>query len=139
MRKYLFAFALLCLSLVFCPHASAQDLSQTANLTATSPNCATLNSCLVVTLNSPTTQDIGSASIDISGTFSGTVTFEAFGGNTWQALNATPSNSATPASTATAPGLWQANVAAYQQIRIRCSAFTSGTIVAVINLSRASR
>lgn len=138
MRKVL--ATILCLLLLsFSPGAWAQSVQKTATLSASSTNCATANSCLVVALNSPGVDSIGSASFDVSGTFSGTLTFEAFGGNTWQALNVTPSNSSTATTTTTSGGLWQANVAAYTQIRVRCSSYSSGSPVVVINLSKASR
>ena len=62
----------------------------------------------------------------------------ADGGTTYQAINATPSNSTTAVTSATANGVWQANVAGFTQVRIRCSTFSSGTIVATINGSSAS-
>lgn len=70
------------------------------------------------------------AAFTVSGTFVGTITFEASndGGTTWYALNATPINSGTAASTATAGGIYISKVAAIDLVRARVSAYTSGSI-----------
>lgn len=63
----------------------------------------------------------------VYGTLSGsTVTFEAQGpSGTWYALGCTPSTGAAVATTATAAGLWQANIAGFRWARMRLS--TAGT------------
>jgi hypothetical protein len=91
----------------------------------------TLQSAATATGNgtSLNVQNRRSAGLQVTGTFTATVTFEAtIDGSNWVALNATPSNSATPASTATAAGIWVANVAGFVSIRARVSAYTSGSI-----------
>jgi len=71
----------------------------------------------------------GAVGIQLTGTWVGTVTFEAtIDGVTWVALNMVPSNSATAASTSTANGAWTANVAGYTTVRARFSTATSGTV-----------
>lgn len=73
---------------------------------------------------------LGGVGIQLTGTWTGTVTFEAsIDGVTFVALNMVPSNSATPASTATSTGAWTANVAGYLLVRARFSTATSGTVV----------
>ncbi len=132
MKKYLFLlFGVLMLS----ARLPAQT-GVTGNLTDHSTDCSTTNSCIAV----PVLQNEGGVVFTLAGTFSGTVQFEASadGGTTWAALNATPSNSTTLATNATAPGTWQANIAAFTNVRLRCSVFSSGTINARINLSTAS-
>ena len=81
-----------------------------------------------VTVNANTDELVG---VQITGTFVGTVTFEAtVDGTTWVATAmyaaATPT---TIVTTATAAGLWRGTVAPFSQFRVRCSAYTSGTIV----------
>lgn len=112
------------------------------NLTAASTDCGASNSC-IITQVSPSA---GGATFRLSGTFVGTVQFEASAdpanvlpaNATWVAISATPSNSAVTVTSATAGGVWQVNVAGYQRLRMRVSAYTSGTIAALINLSTAS-
>lgn len=84
---------------------------------------------------------IGAATLTISANSGGnTITFEASGdkGKTWVALNATPSNSATAASSSSSSGTWQANVSGYTDLRLRLSTLSSGTTTVFINLSNAS-
>lgn len=67
--------------------------------------------------------------VQLHGTFTATVTFEVtVDGHTWVALNMTPSNSGTDASTATAAGAFRKDIGGYEAFRARCSAYTSGTI-----------
>jgi len=94
------------------------------------------DSVLSVALNGP--GDFGSASISISGTFVGTVQFEASGdGSTWDSIEASDLVGDAPVDSASAPGLWQLSVSALTNLRVRCSAFTSGVIAVTINLSTA--
>ena len=68
--------------------------------------------------------------LQLTGTFVGTVTFEAsVDMATWVALNVTPSASGIDVSTATAPGAWRKDIAGYQGVRARMSAYTSGTAI----------
>lgn len=74
----------------------------------------------------------GGVALQLTGTFTGTVSFEAtVDGLTWVAFNMVPSNSATAASSATAVGAWSANCAGYSIVRARFSTATSGTVIAV--------
>lgn len=132
MKKYLFGFLML---LLFCRSATAQNQAS-ANLSASSAACVPATGCVALQVNSA----FGGATFTLSGTFVVTASFEASGdgGATWVALNATPSNGTTAVTTATVPGTWQANVAGYTHVRIRPSAYTSGRIVANIQLSTAS-
>lgn len=75
----------------------------------------------------------GAIGLQLTGTWTGTVTFEAtIDGLTWVALNMVPSNSATPASTATANGAFSANVAGYTTVRARFSTATSGSVTVTL-------
>lgn len=76
----------------------------------------------------------GIVSVQIGGTFSATITFEgSVDGTNFRALNMTPSNSTTAATTATTVGVWvSGNAGAYSAIRARCSAYTSGSPVVTI-------
>lgn len=73
------------------------------------------------------------AGIQLTGTFTGTVTFEAtIDGNTWVAFNMTPSNSGTDASTSTAAGAWRKDCGGFAAVRARMSSYTSGTAIVTI-------
>ena len=75
----------------------------------------------------------GVLGVQISGTFSATITFEAtMDGANWVAFNMTPAASATAASTATTTGAWTANSGTYIAFRARCSAYTSGSPVVTV-------
>lgn len=67
-------------------------------------------------------------SIQLAGTWAGTITFEAtVDGTNWVALNLTPSNSGTDASTATANGAFSKAANGWTAVRARFSTATSGT------------
>lgn len=133
-RKWLLSLAI---ALFLSGQMHAQN-GVSANLTAgaaADSNCGPTN-CLTVTVNS----NSGGATFDLTGTFSGTLTFEASGNNgaSYRTLSVTPSNSTTTVTTATGVGTWQANIAGYTQIRIRFSTYSSGTATASITPSLAS-
>ncbi len=109
-----------------------------ADLTAQSTDGSVAGSTLLVSLNYP--PNPGACSIVLSGTFDATLQFEgtADGGESWFAVDAFPPDSATAVTSATAPGLWQLNCAALTNLRVRCSAYTSGTINVTINTSTAT-
>lgn len=91
-----------------------------------------------VTVNAAPIDKIG---INIVGTFVGTVTFEAtIDGTNWVATAA--GAAATPTTfvtTATAPGLFVADCFQFVGFRVRCSAFTSGSIVTTITTATVNR
>lgn len=129
MRNF-FAIAVL---LLFPVIASAQSVS--GNITAQGSTCATANACVSATSN----PSQGGGTITLSGTWSGTVQFEASGdGTNWQSLAVTPSSGGNTATSATGNGIWQANIAGFIGVRVRCSSYSSGTIIVTIQLSSAS-
>ena len=76
----------------------------------------------------------GNASVQITGTFSATITFGATCDSTnWVALHMQPVGAApattTAVTTATAVGIWNASTQAYSGIRARCSTYSSGSPV----------
>lgn len=103
-------------------------------ITATAATCPTSNTTSCVVANVPIKSTYGV--IAITGTFSATLQFEASGdgGASWVAISATPSNSATAVTSTTAVGTWQVNIQGYYGLRVRCSAFTSGTAQVSINI-----
>ena len=106
-------------------------------LTTSGSTCtATGVTCLIV----PLSQDKGAAGLTLSGTWTGTITFEgsADGGTTWTAINALPLNSTTAVTTTTGNGTWQINAAGLTTLRMRASATMTGSAIATITPSFAS-
>lgn len=69
----------------------------------------------------------------VSSSFVGTVSFFAsIDGTNFVALGMTPSTGAAVATTATAAGLWSADVSAYCCVQITATAYTSGSMAALI-------
>lgn len=78
----------------------------------------------------------GFVAVQVTGTFSATITFEAsVDGTNYVAFNMTPSNSGTDASTATAAGAFTKATGAYSAFRARCSTYVSGSPVVTIRYS----
>jgi hypothetical protein len=128
---------LLAIALLFAFPAFAQILPATANLTASdSGACTTAGACLVVTLKPNTASSI----VQLTGTFSATLQFEASTsvGGTFVSVSGVPAGGTTPATSVTATGAWQINVAGYAQIRVRCSTYASGTVAVSITSSGGS-
>lgn len=79
------------------------------------------------------TAGYASSGIQITGTFSATLQFEGTtDGSTWAAVSVTPSSSTTTVTSATAAGLWTTSTAGLVGLRVRCSAYTSGTAVVTL-------
>lgn len=66
---------------------------------------------------------------NVTGTFSGTIVFEASSDDTnWVSLNVTQIGAGVIGTTATASGLYRASVAGIKSVRARISVYTSGSI-----------
>lgn len=82
----------------------------------------------------------GVVSVQITGTFSGTITFEATcDGTNWVAASMVPVGQqpayATAVTSATAVGIWSAPTNAYTAFRARCSTYSSGSPVVTLKYS----
>jgi len=77
---------------------------------------------------------LGAVSVQLAGTFTGTVQFEAsVDGATFTALNVLPiSGTQTAVTSSTAAGIWGAQVGGLSIVRVRVSAYTNGTVRATI-------
>jgi len=102
-------------------------LTSTGSLTAAYSSACATTTCVVVPMNSA----VNSETWQITGTFSGTVTFEGtVDGTNWVATAVIPVGSTrTLTTTATAAGIWVQSTVGLTAVRARCSAYTSGTIV----------
>jgi hypothetical protein len=107
-------------------------------LSAAAATCTTTGTVCLINSVDP---GVGGMTFTVSANASSnTLQFEASGdgATTWVALNATPSNSTTAASSTTSTGTWQANVAGYTNVRIRMSTLAGGTSTVSIISSFAS-
>lgn len=75
------------------------------------------------------TTGMGVAAIQVSGTYVGTNTFEVTANlSTWETVDCAPPNDAgTPVNSTTSTGLWTCSVAGLRALRVRMTAYTSGT------------
>ena len=127
--RYRFGLALLALVL-FVGIAQAQ-VTQTATLTTYSTSCLPSN-CTMLTLPA----NAASATIQITGSFTATLQFQASPDNTtWTSITAYPLPSGSGASSATAAGLWQLSTSSVTYLRVRASAFTAGGLATVTLVS----
>ena len=120
--------------LAICGTARAQNL--TGQLTAQGTTCgvaATQSLTLAVSNGVP----VNFASFTLSGTWSGTITFyiSANQGATWSTVSVSPSGGGANVTTATGNGTWTTPNQAYTNFCAMATIFTSGTIVANIQLS----
>lgn len=73
-------------------------------------------------------EGMASLGIQISGTWSATLQFEGtVDGTNWVALEVRKPTDGSRSSSTTANGLWVAQVAGFKAVRVRASAYTSGT------------
>ena len=127
----------LTIALLFCVlWAVPQAWAVSAVITTNGATCNPSTNCLVVNLP----QDKGGATLTISGTWTGTISFEATGddGTTWVAINATPLVSAAAVVSASANGSWQRNISGFTGLRMRSSAAMTGSAVVTITTSYAA-
>jgi hypothetical protein len=124
MKKWLLAFALALLAIP----ASAQ--TSTAQLTSTT--CPG-SGCLIASVRGQ-----GSIGIQVTGTFVGTLQFEqSIDNGTYVTLAVFPNASTTSVTSATATGYWTTAVAGASSVRVRFSAYTSGTAVVTTSSAQA--
>lgn len=80
----------------------------------------------------------GSVSVQLTGTFTATVTFEVSNdGTNWVEVKLTTPGGAAAATTATTTGIYCGPIGGHFKFRARCSAYTSGTIVTTVCTSPA--
>jgi len=108
-------------------------------VTGSSQAITTLQNAVTATGNGTALSVAGLSTVvfDVSGTFVGTITFEAQVDSQWVSLLATAVGTPVIASTATAAGEYRASVAGLTNVRARVSAYTSGTITVKANATAA--
>ena len=133
-KLWLLAAALLAFSI-----PSRAQVPVTGNLTAQDGgNCTTANACLVLNV----ARDMASSVIQLSGTWSATVQFEASNGPgpaaPFTPIAGVPIGGTTAVTSATATGAWRFNVSSVNLIRVRVSSYSSGTVGASLTASNAN-
>lgn len=115
---------------------SATDCSASSPLPSAVPEGTASGSLTATGSVTLTLANYSQAAVQVTGTWVGTLQFEASvdGTNFFSVPAIVPSTNAIVTS-ATAVGQWLVPVAGYKQVRVRCSAFTSGTIVISIQAS----
>jgi hypothetical protein len=109
-----------------------QPQPTTGSLTAASASCLAAN-CLSI----PVFSDTSTVTFQLSGTWSATAQFEfsVDNGTTWTGLAVGPMPNGQQVTSATANGVWQADAAGFTNVRVRVSAFSSGTVAAQVSLA----
>ncbi len=75
----------------------------------------------------------GGCAIQITGTYTGTITFEGTGnGGTWAALRVCPIGTSVSATTTTSTGIWFACCVGLLMVRARMSDYSDGSALVVI-------
>lgn len=123
MTRSFFA-ALAALALVCALPAAAANVTSTTctDAPATDTGCAIFNV-------GPT---VASVSVQIGGTFVATLLFEGTtDSTTWVSVNAFPVPSGGPVQSTAAVGIWALDATSVSRVRVRASAYTSGTAVVV--------
>lgn len=116
-----------------CIAAPAFAMSTSQSLTAVG-TCGTASSgALMLGVDG-----FASAAIDVSGTFAGTLAFEAsINGTTYFPVSAYGVGAGAGATTTTAPGQWSVPVSGFKIVCVAFSPYTSGTATVTINVSPA--
>lgn len=84
------------------------------------------------------TAGLGGVGIGITGTWTGTVTFEGtYDGTNWFSINAFSAITGIPTTTATANGNWRVSSAGYSSVRVRSSTIGTGTAAVYLRASGA--
>lgn len=123
MRKTLFAWLLV---LFVVAPVSAQTID-TGSITAGGADCSTAARCAIFENLPPQWMNV---TLQVSGTFSATLQFEATAdGTNWVSVMAVNVADGSSASSSTATGVFSLSNAGYSKVRVRCSAYTSGTAV----------
>lgn len=124
MTRLLFVLSLLLWAAPF----QAQNRNLTGSITASSTDCSTAGSCVVLKV-----LNAGAVAVQVTGTFTATLQFEGSADYatavtpTWLALSGVPYSSGASVTSTTGTGGWIFGAAGLTGIRVRASAYTSGT------------
>lgn len=114
------------LGVLLAVSAFAQSPSISGPLTATS--CPAVAGCLTLSV-----QGLGAIGVQVSGTYVGTIAFESTVNNTtYTALALSPTAAGATATGTTSTGAWTGAIGGVSIVRVRMSAYTSGTATVTI-------
>jgi hypothetical protein len=107
-------------------YAQQQNVQGPTSITVVDAGaCATANACATFLMGG-----MASMAINVSGTFTGTLTFEStVDGAVWRVVSLVNVADYSVATTATAPGAFAVSNIGYHSVRVRATAFASGTAV----------
>lgn len=124
---------LLWVVLVYALASIALVVIQVRSASLTSTTCPGTG-CVVVQVGTS-----GTIGVQLTGTFVATTQFEKTNDATnWVSWSVTVNGGTTTVTSATATGYWTGSVAGATAVRVRASAYTSGTVVVTLNSSPAS-
>lgn len=134
MRRILFAIAFVCVATA----SYAQNNNEVSGtITAAATACTLTPSAGCVSL--PIGNNTGAVTVNISGTFSGTLLFEAANDNsTFGAIQGVSTSAGTGATSATSAGTWQFAVSGMNVLHVRGTPFASGSAVVSIRAGQGS-
>lgn len=123
------------IALLFLVAIAARAQTFTGNITTNGTTCATTNACVVATLP----QNAGTVAVEVSGTYTGTLSFEAtVSGATIVSTNCFAPNSTVPVTSTATTGVYQCSVAGMGSFWLRGSASITGSAAIQIKASPAS-
>jgi hypothetical protein len=129
MSKFLTALAV-AVALCATPVHGQSTFSKATLTSATCPG----SGCVLLSVTG-----VGGAAVQITGTYSGTLSFEgSVDGVTFTALNLTPIASTTPATSTTSTGVWSGGVGGLTVVRVRMSSYASGSAFVTIQAAPTS-
>ena len=110
---------------------SVNSAGQLSLISADTTASGSLTSTSSVTLVSG--GGLSSCSVQVTGTWAGTLVFEAsVDGVNFSAVNAMTASSTALTTSTSANGVWTVGIAGMAQVRVRCSVYTSGTAVVTL-------
>jgi hypothetical protein len=123
MKKALLVLLVTAIALLATTARASAQLIDSQYVSATSSDCSTAGSC--ATFNPGATPSV---TYVVSGTFTATLTFEGTAdGVNWTAINVVNVSTSANSTTTTAGGTFSFANSGFLQVRVRCSAYTSGT------------
>lgn len=120
--------------LLLIPTSGRTQSPQVGPSPLTAATCPAPAGCLTLSVSG-----LAGVAIQVVGTYSGTISFEAsVDGSTYVALNLTPLNSTTAATSTTSTGVWSGGVGGASIVRARMSSYTSGSASVTIKAAPTS-
>lgn len=137
MKRLLSLFCILCAGVALQAQMTGPQRAVWAgSITAGGSDCSVATRC--VSMNLP--PGTSGATVQLGGTFSATNQFEASPdlGSSWVNVPGNPMPSGSAASSATGTGTWQFGLSGFTDLRVRASAYTSGTVSVHLTASTGS-